>query len=96
MGSSGKKKTTMAKLMRESKLRERRLDKAARKDERKRGVGVYAPDAPGMALDPLTGEPIDGERAGDGEPTPANDPALAGAPAAGEPALTGGRESQAG
>jgi len=61
MGSSGKKKTTMAKLMRESKLRERRLDKAARKDERKRGVGIYAPDyvpdAPGVTPDPLTGEP---------------------------------------
>ncbi len=61
MGSSGKKKTTMAKLMRETKLRERRLDKAARKDERKRGVGVYAPDyvpdAPDDALEELTGEP---------------------------------------
>lgn len=61
MGSSGKKKTTMAKLMRESKLRERRLDKAARKDERKRGVGIYAPDYvpddAGGALEELTGEP---------------------------------------
>jgi hypothetical protein len=54
MGSSGKKKTTMAKLMRESKLRERRLDKAARKDARKRGVGAYAPDVP---EETLTGEP---------------------------------------
>jgi len=35
MASSSKKKTTMAKLMRESKLRERRLDKQARKDARK-------------------------------------------------------------
>ncbi len=35
MASGGKKKTTMAKLNRESKLRERRLDKAARKDARK-------------------------------------------------------------
>lgn len=35
MASSGKKKTTMAKLTRESKLRERRLDKQARKDARK-------------------------------------------------------------
>jgi hypothetical protein len=35
MASSGKKKTTMAKLNRESKLRERRLDKQARKDARK-------------------------------------------------------------
>ena len=35
MASSGKKKTTMAKLTRESKLRERRLDKQAKKDARK-------------------------------------------------------------
>jgi hypothetical protein len=35
MASSGKKKTTMAKLNRESKLRERKLDKQARKDARK-------------------------------------------------------------
>jgi hypothetical protein len=35
MASSGKKKTTMAKLTRESRLRERRLDKKARKDARK-------------------------------------------------------------
>jgi len=35
MGSNGKKKTTMAKLTRETKLRERRADKQARKDARK-------------------------------------------------------------
>ena len=35
MASSGKRKTTMAKLTRESRLRERRLDKAARKDARR-------------------------------------------------------------
>lgn len=35
MASSGKKKTTMAKLNREAKMRERRLDKQARKDARK-------------------------------------------------------------
>jgi hypothetical protein len=35
MASSGKKKTTMAKLTRESRLRERRLDKQARKNARK-------------------------------------------------------------
>jgi len=35
MASSGKKKTTMAKLTRESRLRERRLDKQARKHARK-------------------------------------------------------------
>lgn len=37
MGSSGKKKTTFAKLARESKLRERRMEKQARKDARRRG-----------------------------------------------------------
>jgi hypothetical protein len=36
MASSGKKKTTMAKLTRENRLRERRLDKQAKKDARKR------------------------------------------------------------
>jgi hypothetical protein len=34
MASRGKKKTTMAKLNRETKLRERRLDKQAKKDAR--------------------------------------------------------------
>jgi hypothetical protein len=36
MGSNGKKKTTMAKLNRETRLRERRLEKQAKKDARKR------------------------------------------------------------
>jgi hypothetical protein len=35
MASRGKKKTTMAKLTRESRLRERRIEKKARKDARK-------------------------------------------------------------
>jgi hypothetical protein len=35
MASRGKKKTTMAKLNREARLRERRLDKQARKEARK-------------------------------------------------------------
>lgn len=35
MASSGKRKTTMAKLNREAKVRERKLDKQARKDARK-------------------------------------------------------------
>jgi hypothetical protein len=35
MGSTGKKKTTMAKLARESRLRERRAEKEARKEARK-------------------------------------------------------------
>ncbi len=36
MASSGKKKTTFAKIAREQKLRERRRDKQAKKDARKR------------------------------------------------------------
>jgi hypothetical protein len=36
MASGGKKKTTFAKLAREQKLRERRRDKQAKKDARKR------------------------------------------------------------
>jgi len=36
MASAGKKKTTFAKLAREQKLRERRQEKQARKDARKR------------------------------------------------------------
>jgi len=36
MASSGKKKTTFSKLARESRLRERRLEKRAKKDARKR------------------------------------------------------------
>lgn len=38
MASSGKPKTTMAKLKREATLRERRLDKATRKQIRKQGL----------------------------------------------------------
>jgi hypothetical protein len=56
MASSGKKKTTMAKLMRESRLRERRLDKQARKDARKLAAasGEEPPvDATSAAGDPL-------------------------------------------
>jgi hypothetical protein len=45
MAGSGKKRTTMAKLNRESRLRERRLDKQAKKDARKLmpGYDQYAP-----------------------------------------------------
>ena len=59
MASSGKKKTTMAKLNRESRLRERRLDKQARKDARKHAA-AHPPVAP---ADPLTGEPGAGDPA---------------------------------
>jgi hypothetical protein len=48
MASSGKKRTTMAKLTRESKLRERRATKKARKDDRKRN--------PPSAVDLATGD----------------------------------------
>ena len=44
MASNGKRKTTMAKLNREAKLRERRQEKEARKDARKRAA--QQPDAP--------------------------------------------------
>ena len=50
MASSGKKKTTMGKLNRERKLRERRLDKQTRKDARKQ-----ASHHRGQARDVLTG-----------------------------------------
>ncbi len=55
MASSGKKKTTMAKLTRESKLRERRLDKQARKDARKHASNH--PDPLSETLDAPDGEP---------------------------------------
>jgi hypothetical protein len=47
MASRGKKKTTMAKLNREAKLRERRIDKQARKDARKQAPA----DQPQSATD---------------------------------------------
>jgi hypothetical protein len=52
MASSGKKKTTFAKLAREQKLRERRLDKQAKKDARKRGeIDMTASDRAPAATD---------------------------------------------
>jgi predicted flap endonuclease-1-like 5' DNA nuclease len=60
MASSGKKKTTMAKLTRESRLRERRADKQARKDARKQAPA----DHPERPDDPLTAT------AGTGQPAP--------------------------
>ena len=57
MASSGKKKTTMAKLTRESKLRERRLDKQAKKEARK-NAPAHDPDAAGDTLDAATGESL--------------------------------------
>jgi hypothetical protein len=43
MASSGKKKTTFSKLARESRLREKRLDKQARKEARKRAADTQLP-----------------------------------------------------
>lgn len=68
MASSGKKKTTMAKLMRESRLRERRMDKAARKDARK----LAAVDSPGggiATMDHETGEYVTAPAGSDDAPT---------------------------
>ena len=55
MASRGKKKTTMAKLNREAKLRERKRDKQARKEARKQAAANEAL-APGDTLaEPLGG-----------------------------------------
>jgi hypothetical protein len=43
MASSGKRKTTFAKLARESRLRERRAEKQAKKEARKRASGNQSP-----------------------------------------------------
>ncbi|MHB1537450.1 MAG: hypothetical protein ACYCYN_02915 [Solirubrobacteraceae bacterium] len=59
MASSSKKKTTMAKLTRESRLRERRLEKQAKKDARKL-AGAPDPDSPGDIIpDATAGEPAE-------------------------------------
>jgi hypothetical protein len=49
MASTGKRKTTMAKLNRERRLLERRLEKKAKKEQRKRAA-AEAPDGPGETL----------------------------------------------
>jgi hypothetical protein len=53
MSSNGKKKTTMAKLNREHRQRERRMEKQAKKDARKR----MAAEPPAVAGDPTAIEP---------------------------------------
>jgi hypothetical protein len=72
MASSGKRKTTMAKLTRESRLRERRLDKQARKDARK-----FAAANPEAAANPadepghtLTGDDGASASSDAGQPSP--------------------------
>ncbi|HWX97971.1 MAG TPA: hypothetical protein VNZ01_14105 [Solirubrobacteraceae bacterium] len=56
MASSGKKKTTMAKLTRESRLRERRLDKQAKKEARKHAPPADDPYGAEHPLDATTDE----------------------------------------
>jgi hypothetical protein len=53
MASNAKKKTTMAKLNRETAVRERRLRKQARKDARKRAA---AEERPAETADPSAGD----------------------------------------
>jgi hypothetical protein len=45
MSSRGKKKTTMAKLTRESRLRQRRVEKQAKKEARRNGP-AFEPERP--------------------------------------------------
>ena len=66
MASSGKKKTTTAKLNRERKLRERRLDKQTKKDARKQASHHH-----GQSRDVLTGG--DDQSMPEGIPQPALD-----------------------
>jgi hypothetical protein len=54
MASTGKRKTTMAKLNRERRLLERRLEKKAKKDARKRA----AAEGPVPTGEPLTGDEL--------------------------------------
>ena len=56
MASGGKKKTTFAKLAREQKLRERRVDKQAKKDARKNAPPQQLDEA-GGTLYTTSGEP---------------------------------------
>ena len=78
MASSGKRKTTMAKLNREGKLRERRMEKLARKEARKLRASLGEPEesleetAP-EALEP--DEPMQLSDRGGLEPAPAEKPA---------------------
>lgn len=56
MAGRGKKKTTFAKLARESRLRERRIEKQARKDARRRASENPPSDGAtedGAGLDPV-------------------------------------------
>ena len=50
MGTNAKRKTTFAKLNRETKLREKRLEKQARKEARKLEAAEQRNDRPNQAL----------------------------------------------
>ena len=56
MASAGKKKTTFAKLAREQKLRERRQEKRAKKDARRRATEIDPP--PSSDIAPGAGEAL--------------------------------------
>ena len=71
MASGGKKKTTMAKLNREAKVREKRQDKAARKDARKQAAANGPLDPDETLADPH------GEAAESEHGQPAREPAVA-------------------
>ena len=77
MASSGKKKTTMAKLARETRLRERRLNKQARKDARKQASSEQvdfvdspsgAPNASPAAVEPVGADTVGLEATQEREP----------------------------
>jgi hypothetical protein len=55
MASSGKRKTTMAKLNRERRLLERRIEKKAKKDARKREAALH----PGEPTDAPIGNDLE-------------------------------------
>ena len=77
MASSGKRKTTMAKLNREGKLRERRMEKLARKEARKLRASLGEPEESleetPEAIEP--DEPMQLSDRGGLEPAPAEKPA---------------------
>jgi hypothetical protein len=57
MASKSKKKTTMAKLNRETAVREKRLRKQARKDARKQAAAAGAPSGPDDAPSARSDDP---------------------------------------
>jgi hypothetical protein len=70
MASGGKKKTTMAKLARENRLRERRVDKQARKDARKQA----ASDRPAAPEETVLAPTVASESEASADARPSQDP----------------------